>query len=399
MDSRKGRVSDSISNAEHGTRQIAFSIILGLALLAGVVASVAIGFQSALAAGPYQATDCASGCVDSGAISDLANSEDGAPLDLSPSVVSPMDPDLAGTTNSFGPELPLPQPGGATQRMGIYVWAACLTVAEYSDADSTYLGYIPNLAPDEGGLTSTSFTYGDASLTVENLYYQETDGSDRRLVLELDAPLRDEMILHAGNTEFPLAASTSTGLGPNDRAWMLDSSLGWAQGQSFLVVLRDAFEMPMSQAVRGENGTEGSAAFCGNTSKPVISLPPRLTTIWEANMLVGETSDSERAYMGYMPATFPSEGDLDDISFTHDNVEYTVLTIFYQRVRQVQQLVFASDPHLPDELILEIGEDEFSIAESRKLGADGNIHAWWLDSSLGWTEGQTLQVSLKEPEE
>jgi len=49
-------------------------------------------------------------------------------------------------------------------------------------------------------------------------------------VLELDAPLRDEMILHAGNTEFPLAASTSTGLGPNDRAWMLDSSLGWAQG-------------------------------------------------------------------------------------------------------------------------------------------------------------------------
>ena len=84
------------------------------------------------------------------------------------------------------------------------MWAACLTVAEYFDSESTYLGYIPNLAPDEGGLTSTSFTYGDTSLTIENLYYQETAGGDRHLVLELDAPLRDEMILHAGNTEFPL---------------------------------------------------------------------------------------------------------------------------------------------------------------------------------------------------
>ena len=103
--------------------------------------------------------------------------------------------------------------------------------------------------------------------------------------------------------------------------------------------------------------------------------------------------------MGYMPAMSPSEGDLGDTSFTYDGVEYTVLTIFNQKVGQVRQLVFASDPHLPDDLILEIGEDEFPIADSRKLGADGNIHAWWLDSSLGWAEGQTLQVSLKEPEE
>ena len=186
------------------------------------------------------------------------------------------------------------------------------------------------------------------------------------------------------------AASTSAGLGPNDRTWMLDSGLGWDQGQSFLVVLREAFEMPMSQVVRGEHGHEGSAAFCGNSPEPAISLPQWLTTIWEANMLVGEASDSERAYMGYMPAMSPCEGDLDDTSFTYDGVEYTVLTISYQKVGQVRQLVFASDPHLPDDIILEIGEDEFSIANSLKLGADGNIYPWWLDSILGRAEGQTL---------
>jgi len=59
-----------------------------------------------------------------------------------------MDPTPAGHTNSFGSELPRPRPGNIGQPADVYVWAACLTVAEYSDAESTYLGYIPNLATD-----------------------------------------------------------------------------------------------------------------------------------------------------------------------------------------------------------------------------------------------------------
>ena len=399
MDSHSGSVSDSISHGEHGTWQIALIIFLGLAVIASVVVSMVIGYHSAFAAGPQEATECLPDCVASGVISYPVHSEDGNQPDFSPKVVSPMVPALAGHTNSFGSELPLRRSGSIGQPMEVYVWTACLTVAEYSDGESTYLGYIPDLAPNEGDLTSANFTYGDSSLTVENLYYQETGTGVRRLVLEVDAPLHDELILYAGNMEFPFSASTMSGLGPNYRAWMLDSSLGWAQGQSVLVVLREAFGMPMNGAGQGESGNAGSEAFCGNPSEPVISLPQRLPTVWKANLLVGEASDSQQAYMGYMPAMSPREGDLDDTTFTHDGVEYTVLTIFYQEVGRVRQLVFASDPQLPDELILEIGEDEFPVADSLKLGADGNIHAWRLDSSLGWAEGQSLQVRLEQPEE
>ena len=41
-------------------------------------------------------------------------------------------------------------------------------------------------------------------------------------------------------------------------------------------------------------------------------------------MTVGMASDSTVTFLGYLPAFDPPEGDLDDTSFSHDGVEYSV---------------------------------------------------------------------------
>jgi len=84
MDSHSGSISDSISRGEHGTWQIAIIMFWGLALLASVVASVAIGYQSVFAAGLFETTDCVPGCVASGDISYSAKSEVVTQPDLCP---------------------------------------------------------------------------------------------------------------------------------------------------------------------------------------------------------------------------------------------------------------------------------------------------------------------------
>lgn len=371
MDSRSGSVSDSISHTAHSTWRLATIILIVLAIFASMVALAAIGYRSVLAFGPEATGDCLPDCVASGVISHPANFEYRTQPVVGPNVISPMDPAPAGRADSFGSVLPLPQPGSIGQPREVYVWAACLTVAEYSDAKSTYLGYMPDFAPGEGGLTPAGFTYGDTDLTVENLYYQETDSGARRLVLEVDAPLHNELILHAGNMAFPFSVSTTAGLGPNERAWILHSSLGWASGESFLVVLREGFGTPISQAGQLENWPTGDAAYCGSYSEPDFTLPQSATTVWEANWLMGEASNPSTTYLGYMPTMSPGEGGLNDNTFTLEGVDYTVPVLFYQEVGQVRQMVFNSDPRLPDGFIPKIGEYEFPVADSTKLGPTG----------------------------
>ncbi len=399
MHPRSGRVSGSIFYETHGTSGLAKTFLLTITVIVCVIALLAIGYRSVFAAGPGESSDCLPDCVASGAILSPENSEDRTQLDPGPNIISPMDPDIAGGIDGFGSVLPLPQPQRMAQPRGVYVLAECLAVAEYSDSDSTYLGYMPDLLPDEGGLTSIDFTYGDTAHTVEGLYYQETGAGVRRLVLELSDPLHDGLALYAGNMVFPFSASTTSELGPNARVWKLDSSLGWTRGQSLLVVIAGSMGMPFNQAPQGEISQQQGPSFCRYFTEAVIPQDQTDPTVWFADLVVGEASDSTRIYQGYMPSMSPPEGELDDIAFTYDGVEYTILALFYQEIGAVRQLVLSADRPLPDELVFEFSGSKYPVADSMKLGAGGNIHAWRLDSNLGWTEGLQLEVGLTLPQE
>lgn len=391
MYSRSGSVSDTISHAAPGYWRLGTIVLISLAIIASVIASAVIEYRSVFASGPEAAGGCLPDCSTAGITSTPMSWEGPARPDLGPNVISPMDPAIGGNIESFGSVAPQPQPqpASADQPRSVHVWAAFLCVSEYSDAESTYLGYMPELLPTEGGLNPASFSYLDTNRRVEGLYYQETETNVQRLVLKLDEPLEIDLTLFAGNMAFPFAASTTSELGPNARVWMLDSSLGWAPGQPILVVLGENFDMPMSQAGQEKISHSQVGIFCDNSSE----------TVWTANLVVGEASNSSTTYLGYLPSMSSPEGQLDITTFTHDGVEYSIRSLFYQEAGQVRQLVLSTDRQLPDELVLEIDGREYSVADSLKMGADGNIHGWRLESDLGWTEDQRLEVSLLIPGE
>ena len=83
-------------------------------------------------------------------------------------------------------------------------------------------------------------------------------------------------------------------------------------------------------------------------------------------------------------------------------MDYEVSSMFEQQFgANFQQLVFEASEPLPDDLTLEIDNDQFRASESRRLGARRNIHAWTLEQSLGWEEGATMPVApmeLPEPD-
>ena len=152
---------------------------------------------------------------------------------------------------------------------------------------------------------------------------------------------------------------------------------------------------PADPAILGARGNWG----CGRPPKPVIPIQP-VETVWSANMVVGEASDPTVTYLGYAPPLSPDGGALDVTSFSHDGMDYTVTGLFLQEaISGFRQLVFDAGARLPDDLILKVGKDEFLVSESALYGIKQNIHGWVLDASLGWTEGQVIELELMEPVE
>ncbi len=126
---------------------------------------------------------------------------------------------------------------------------------------------------------------------------------------------------------------------------------------------------------------------------------PDLAEVWCATLTVGYSSDSTITYLGYTPALALSGGSLDNTAFTYEDVDYTVENLFYQDFAgTVRQVIFEANYQLPDELILRLGDDEFFVSDSLVLGANENIHAWRLESGLGWVEGQTVEATLRAPQ-
>ena len=125
-----------------------------------------------------------------------------------------------------------------------------------------------------------------------------------------------------------------------------------------------------------------------------------METVWSANMTVGRATDSANfllIYTGYFPINSNYGGSLDDTDFSLDGVDYSVRSLVEQQSgATVRQLIFEAGEPLPDDLVLQVGDDQFQVSESTKLGSRRNIHSWMLDESLGWEEGATMPVALME---
>ena len=122
-------------------------------------------------------------------------------------------------------------------------------------------------------------------------------------------------------------------------------------------------------------------------------------TIWTGNLKVGKASDLDETYLGYSPNLAPSEqGDLDVKEFEHDGVQYSILGIFQQEFGPTfKQLIFSADIPLPDDWVFAFGDKSFPLSDAADLGSGQNIHAWRLAEVLGWSEGETVTLSLVKP--
>ena len=129
------------------------------------------------------------------------------------------------------------------------------------------------------------------------------------------------------------------------------------------------------------------------------------TTVWWTQMTVGVNDQDSFEQLGFLD--IPDEldggfwndtGSLDDPTFTHAGVDYTVSAIYYPDFSGANQYLFLHLDHpLPDGFIFQAGGVQHEIADATALGWSHSHYMWELDSSPGWAEGDALQVSLITP--
>ena len=76
-------------------------------------------------------------------------------------------------------------------------------------------------------------------------------------------------------------------------------------------------------------------------------------------------------------------------------MNYVVTALYHPIVTgNPNHLFFHMDRSLPEELSLQVGSDEFAVSDALILGPKRNIYHWYLDSSLDWSAGDEMAVSL-----
>ena len=122
-----------------------------------------------------------------------------------------------------------------------------------------------------------------------------------------------------------------------------------------------------------------------------------MKVVWSATLTVGEASQDETTILGYTPGRNVDIGDLDDTEFSDRGVEYTIDSLVHKEVGSINQLVLETSTGLPDDLIFEVDGERYAISDADALGLHKDIHVWWLDSGLGWSDGGTMAVKLMRP--
>ena len=124
-------------------------------------------------------------------------------------------------------------------------------------------------------------------------------------------------------------------------------------------------------------------------------IDPQGLVVWSSKMTVGKSDIASIGYLGFVTGDWPDTGTIDDVAFTHDGMRYVVTALYHPIVTgNPNHLFFHMDRSLPEELSLQVGPDEFAVSDALILGPKRNIYHWYLDSSLDWSAGDEMAVSL-----
>ncbi len=120
--------------------------------------------------------------------------------------------------------------------------------------------------------------------------------------------------------------------------------------------------------------------------------------VWSATMTVGESDIASIGYLGFITGDWPDTGSIDDASFSHDGVDYLVTALYHPIVTgNPNHLFLHLNMPLPEGWTLMVGQDVFAVSGAQVWGPRQNIYHWYLDASLGWSDGDQVQVSLSAP--
>ena len=145
-------------------------------------------------------------------------------------------------------------------------------------------------------------------------------------------------------------------------------------------------------------GTADGGADSVPNGRPIVAeVRGRMKAVWSATLTVGEASQDETTILGYIPGRNVDIGDLDDTEFSDRGVEYAIDSLVHKEVGSINQLVLETSTGLPDDLIFEVDGERYAISDADALGLHKDIHVWWFDSGLGWSDGETMTVKLMRP--
>ena len=251
-----------------------------------------------------------------------------------------------------------PEPGIAERQTTMEVWSATLTV---KDAEGGDLGCHNSVAtaPCSNSLTDTTFSYDNASYTVQFLFLRPSGTLEFNVTTNTTDKTAADLVLNIDGTAFALSDAFVSG---PDISWS-NSGLSWTIGDSVTVTLT--------------------------------------TKVWSATLPVKDAEDGDLGcHNGVVDSTARCSNSLTDDTFEYDNTSYSVTQLLLRpEAPQRRDLIIAlnTTPTAATiaDLTLNVGGSPFPLSEASLTGSSFT----WANSGLTWAIGGDVSVSLTEEPE
>ena len=255
----------------------------------------------------------------------------------------------------------------------------------------------------EATLTDDGFTLGDATFAIT---YLALANSNKDLDITFDSSIPDLLkgyTLHVGDKRFAMVNATIS----SDTATWSASGLTWTAGTEVQMKLARSVapDPPKNLGVAPANlqlnaywqppDDPGEAEVTGyDVQYKESSAPDRVAVLWETTLDV-DASTATTPYFGCDDDDASHDNcstNLADNTFELNGVEYVVASLYIGGTEQELNIIFDKDiPSAFGDYSLRVGSGE-SFSLRNPTGS--NFASWPQSSSLSWTDGQEVQVSL-----
>ena len=214
-------------------------------------------------------------------------------------------------------------------------------------------------APCSNSLTDTTFSYDNASYTVQFLFLRPSGTLEFNVTTNTTDKTAADLVLNIDGTAFALSDAFVSG---PDISWS-NSGLSWTIGDSVTVTLT--------------------------------------TEVWSATLPVKDAEDGDLGcHNGVVDSTARCSNSLTDDTFEYDNTSYSVTQLLLRpEAPQRRDLIIAlnTTPTAATiaDLTLNVGGSPFPLSEASLTGSSFT----WANSGLTWAIGGDVSVSLTEEPE